>query len=95
MAQFTITGERNGKRVRVTWRDGKLTGNDPATLAVVRQIARSLEGTIQGLPGSVSTTANHLSSPYSACAIIRSVFPGKVTQDRPLPEIALPPGAIA
>jgi ferric-dicitrate binding protein FerR (iron transport regulator) len=95
MAEFTITGQRNGHPVSVTWRDGALTSNDHATAQWLQELARQLEGTIQGLPGLPSTMHDHLSSPYTACALMRSVFPGPVTQDQPLPPLALPPGAIA
>ena len=95
MAQFTVTGERNGKAIRVIWRDGKLTGNDPATLRWIRELAQGYEGSVQGLPGVPTTTARHLSSPYTAYAIIRSVFAGKTTLDRPLPKLTLPPGVVS
>jgi hypothetical protein len=96
MAEFTISGQRNGQSASVTWRDGAVSSDsDPALARWVRELAAALDGTIQGLPGLPATTHDHLSSPYSACAIIRSVFPGKPQQDQPLPPVDLPPGAIA
>jgi hypothetical protein len=95
MAEFTIHGQRTGKHVSVTWRDGALVSNDPATVQWIQELAQQLDGTIQGLPGLPSTTHDHLSSPYTACALIRTVFPGKTHQDQPLPPLDIPPGAIA
>lgn len=95
MAEFTISGQRNGHSVSVTWRDGAVSGNDDATVQWIRDLAHQLDGTIQGLPGLPSTIHDHLSSPYTACAIIRSVFAGSVTQDKPLPPLDIPPNAIA
>ena len=94
MAEFTITGKRNGKRISITWRDGQLSG-DRATVLWIKQLAQGYEGTIQGLPGAPATVTRHLSSPYTACALIRSVFPGAVEQDQSLPPLSIPPGAIS
>lgn len=99
MAEFTIRGlrDRPARRVSVTWRSGVVTSSDEdVTARWITELARGLDGTPQGLPGLPTTLHNHLSNPYSACAIIRSVFSGAIEQDRPLPQLApLPPGAIA
>lgn len=95
MAEFTISGHRTGQLVSVTWRDSAVTSSDAdATAHWIAQLADGLNGTPQGLPGLPTTLHDHLSSPYSACALIRSVFAGRVTQDQPLPPLDTPPGVI-
>lgn len=96
MAEFTISGQRNGAHVEVTWRDGALSSSDgDATARVVQQVAAEEEGRLHRYGMAPATTRHHLRSPYTTCALIRSVFPGPVTQDQPLPPLDLPPGAIA
>jgi hypothetical protein len=98
MAEFTVIGERNGVQQRVTWRNGEVSGADEASQSTadwVRQLAQLYEGRSVGLPGLARTNTEHLRSPYSAYAIIRSVFPGKTTLDRSLPRVPdVPPGAV-
>lgn len=95
MAEFTVSGERNGRRVSITWRDGALSGTDQPTVDWIEHLAAQLDGSIQGLPGLPGTLTDHLSSPYTAYALIRSVFPGKTRLDRPLPRVDIPDGAIS
>lgn len=97
MPEFTLSGRRNGQPVRLTWRDGQISGADHATVAWLHELARALDGTIQGLPGLPATTHDHLRSPYTAYALMRSLFPGATTLDQPLPPLDLsdvPDGAI-
>ena len=96
MAEFTVTGERTGQHVvSVTWRDGTLSGPDTALLDWITHLAAQLDGTVQGLPGLPKSTSDHLRNPYAACAIIRSVFPGKTTIDQPLPAVETREGAVS
>ena len=95
--EFSISGQRDGAQVRVTWRaGGALTSSDgDATARWIKQIAAALDGTVQGLPGLPSTLRDHLSSPYTACALMRSVFPGHTTLHGALPAVETPPdGAV-
>jgi hypothetical protein len=101
MTQFTITGERNGATVSITWRDGKVgatVAGDAASLAaagVVRELAKRCEGQIRDPPGLPKTSTQHLRSPYGACDIMQSIFPGKTELEGKLPPLADPPkGAI-
>ncbi len=89
MTTFAISGERNGRHITITWTDGELSG-DPPTVWWLRQYAKMIEGTMQGQVGGPYTTHDHLASPYTACAIIKSVFPGPTTQHGNLPTIDLP-----
>jgi hypothetical protein len=84
MAQFTISGERYGRHVSVTWTDGELSG-DESTCGWIRQVAKMHEGRrVRPLVGP-TTTHDHLSSPYSARVLIRLVFPGRTMQEGSLP----------
>lgn len=97
MADFTITGQRNGALVRVTWREGGAleSSDDGVTARWIEQLAAALDGTLQGLPGLPATLRDHLESPYTACALIRSVFPGHTVLAGALPPIAAAPdGAV-
>jgi hypothetical protein len=94
MAQFTISGERGGEPCSVTWTDGELSG-DAATVEWVQFFAQILEGQAVRLIPHLPTYHDHLSNVYSACALMRRVFkPGTVKQDRPLPTVYVPPGAV-
>ena len=90
---FSISGERNRRHITITWTDGELSG-DPPTVWWIRQYAQMLDGTMQGQVGGPYTTHDHLQSPYTARALIKSVFPGPTTQHGHLPAIDLPDGAI-
>lgn len=93
MTTFSISGQRNGRLVSVTWTDGKLSG-DHDTVVWLEQLAQILDGTMQGQLGGPYTTHDHLSSPYTARSLMRSVFTGKTTFAGKLPAIDLPEGAI-
>ena len=96
MAEFTVSGQRGGAPVSVTWRDGVVMSDDQdATAAWIRHLAALREGAPLRYGAAPATLHDHLQSPYSACGLIRSVFAGPVTQDRPLPPLDLPPDAIA
>lgn len=90
---FSISGMRNGAHITVTWTDGALSG-DADTAAWIETLATALDGTMQGQLGGPYTTTDHLSSPYTARALMRSVFPGTTTFTGALPTIHLPDGAI-
>jgi len=94
MTTFSITGQRGERTVTVTWTDGELSG-DTDTIEMLKLIAEAYEGRpLRALVGPV-TVYNHLSNPYTACTMIRSMFKrGTVRQDGSLPEIKIPPGAI-
>lgn len=94
MATFTITGQRDGRRISITWTDGALSG-DAETVEWIEHLAAQLDGKSQRYGAAPATLHHHLHSPYSACGLIRSVFSGRVEQDQPLPPLDLPPGAIA
>lgn len=91
---FSVSGQRDGRLVTLTWTDGELSGDDPATVAWVKELAQLLEGTMQGQLGGPYTMTDHLASPYTARAIMRSVFRGPTTFSGALPTIELPPGAV-
>lgn len=94
MTQFSISGERNGRHITITWEDGKLSG-DPATVWWIQQLAEMEEGqTVRMLVGP-ATTHDHLASPWSARALIQSVFPGKTTFAGAMPAIDVPLGEIS
>lgn len=93
MTSFSLTGMRNGQTVTVTWTDGRLSG-DHDTVAWVEFLAEELDGTMQGPLGGPYTTTDHLASPYTARALMRSVFSGKPVFSGALPPIDLPPGAV-
>jgi hypothetical protein len=97
MAGFSVSGERNGVQQRVTWRDGVLSGADEAsrqTAEWITQLAQMYEGQLHGGTGAVATTHDHLRSPHTAYALIRSVFPGRTTLEGSLPPLLAPPGAV-
>jgi hypothetical protein len=95
MTTLSITGQRGDHFVTVTWTDGELSG-DADAIAMLQLLAEEFEGRpLRAIVGPVTVT-NHLSNPYTACALMKSVFKyGTVTQDGSLPEIIIPPGAIA
>lgn len=91
---FSITGLRGSKRVTVTWTDGALTG-DTEAITRLKQMASALDGTLQGQPGGPYTMTDHLSSPYTACAMMKLLFErGTTTQHGKLPLLDIPDGAI-
>lgn len=94
--EFSISGKRDGHHVTVTWREGgALTSSDhDATARWITHLAAALDGTLQGLPGLPSTLHDHLSSPYTACALMRAVFPGHTTLHGALPPVEAPDGAV-
>lgn len=99
MTTFSITGLRGGKegdtRVTVTWTDGELSGDEDA-IAMIRELAWMNEGrSLRAIVGPI-TIHDHLSNPYTACMLIKSVFKLRTTtQIGSLPPIDIPPGAIA
>lgn len=96
MTKFSLTGTRNGKRVTVTWEDGDLSSTDPAMVQWIQELARMEEGRPVRLMPAAPTFHDHLADPYSACALIRSVFPDPRTLEMrgKLPTMEVPPGAI-
>jgi hypothetical protein len=94
MTQFSISGERNGRHITITWEDGVLGGDDPDTVAWIKQWAEMLEGQVMGMLVGPKTRHNHLESPWSARSIITHVFPGKTTFEGKMPTIEVPPGAM-
>lgn len=96
MAEFTVHGRRNGAGVSITWRDGALSSSDgDATARVVEHLAAGEEGSLHRYGMAPATLHQHLRSPYTAYAFMRSVFPGPITQDRPLPPLDVPAGGVA
>ncbi len=94
MTSFSITGLRGGKRVTVAWTDGKIT-SDAEAVERLHLIAELSEGVCRGQPGGPYTTTDHLSSPYTACAMMKLLFePRTTTQTGKLPLLDVPPGAI-
>jgi len=57
-------------------------------------VAALLEGQIFGPIGGPYSSSHHLQDPYAAAELIRSISPGKVTQEGDLPLRIAPPGAI-
>jgi len=98
---FSLTGQRRGappdaKPVTVTWTDGALSGDDDA-VKWLELLAQEFEGrTIRPFVGPMTTT-DHLSSPYSAYMLMRSIFQRvpQPTLTGALPEIDIPPGAVS
>ena len=94
MTTFSVTGLRGSKRLTIAWTDGTLTG-DAETVDWLKHIATELDGTLQGQPGGPYTVTDHLSSPYTACALMRLMFErGTATQTGKLPLLDIPDGAI-
>jgi len=95
MTRFSITGTRpNGMRATLTWEDGKL-GGDRTLVGWLTDYAAALDGTLQGQPGGPYTLHDHLSSPYTARALMRSLFRrGTIRQRGETPPLAIPAGAI-
>lgn len=94
MTTFSITGLRGDKRVTIAWTDGKITG-DADAVATLQAMADALEGTVQGQFGGPYTVTDHLSSPYTACAMMKLLFErGTTTQTGKLPLLDIPDGAI-
>jgi len=94
MSAFSITGLRGGKRLTVAWTDGAITG-DAEAVAALKQLADIFEGVTRGQPGGPYTTTDHLSSPYTACALMKDLFErGTTTQTGHLPLLDIPDGAI-
>jgi hypothetical protein len=95
MTRLVFTGRRNGRRVRVVWEDGALSG-DLEACAWIKYIARIAEasGTIVGAIGGPYSTSDHLADPYAARALILAIYPGDVRQEGDLPLRSAPPGAI-
>ena len=97
VVSFTLRGRRGSQVVTVTWTDGHLWG-DPDAIAMILRFAQAYEGKLVGpIGGGPYTTHEHLESPYSAYALIQSVFVMCRTELvagglPPLPR--LPPGAI-
>ncbi len=89
MTTFTLTGPRGDQTVSMTWTDGELSG-DPDAIAMVQLLAQGYEGHSISLTGTHRYTHHdHLSDPYSACAIMRSVF--SVPWEIRMTEGGLPP----
>lgn len=94
MTTFSVTGLRAGKRRTITWTDGALTG-DADAIQMLRTLAAALEGTVQGQPGGPYTTTDHLTSPYTARALMKTLFErGTISQTGSLPPLGIPKGAI-
>lgn len=99
MTKFSLSGKlNNGKLVTITWEDGQLSGTDPVAVATVELIARQMEGmAVRKMPAAV-TRHDHLSSPYSAYALIAMVFPNprelKLRGKLPPVDTGLPKGAV-
>ena len=94
MTTFSVTGLRGGKRVTVAWTDGVLTG-DADAVAFLKAEALGLTGTIQGHPGGPYTMRDHLANPYTASALMQSIFVrGTAHQSAGLPPLDIPDGAI-
>jgi hypothetical protein len=93
VTRFSISGERNGQQISITWEDGEL-GGDPDTVAWIEQLAEMYEGQAVGMLVGPRTRHDHLQSQWSARSLITSVFPGKTTFEGAMPTIQAPPGAI-
>ena len=94
MTTFSITGLRGDRRVTIAWTDGTITG-DAEAVAALKQMAQIFEGVPRGQPGGPYTTTDHLSSPYTACVMMRDLFErGSTTQHGSLPLLDIPDGAI-
>jgi hypothetical protein len=95
MTRLTFTGLRNGKSETITWEDGTLSG-DPEIVDWIHYVAKIAEasGTIVGGIGGPYATGDYLNDPYAARELIRSVFPGHVSEEGDLPDRFAPPGAI-
>ena len=91
---FSITGLRGGKRLTVTWTDGALTG-DADAIQMLKRLATGLDGALQGQPGGPYTTHDHLASPYTAAALMKTLFArGTTSMTGHLPPLDIPDGAI-
>ena len=89
MAQFTLTGTRDGQPLSLTWDDGQLSG-DPGAVAEVQALAQAYDG--QPVAGSLSpathTAAEHLASPTSAYALAQLAFDDMPTLHGEVPGLA-------
>ena len=72
MASFTLSAVYQGRDVRVTWTDGKLSG-DSSVVGTVAGMAVSLEGKPIVTPAGI-IEHDHMTDPYAAYQIISMVL---------------------
>lgn len=70
MSSYAIRGRMMGRRVKIEWTDGKLSG-DQLLVDFVNTDARLLEGRPVGPPTGPFNYTNHLNDPLAALFIIR------------------------
>jgi len=93
--KWTVVGTmaKHG-RVRITWQDGKLSG-DAVIVSVVQMLAQDLEGELVGPECGPYTKTKHLSNSLSAAILVGRFLEDCVIEgDVPEPP-ELPEGAIA
>lgn len=69
MTSFTVVAQPFGRRVKLTWIDGELTGNRQV-VDVVKSQAERYEGRYLMTPKG-ATRYDHLKNPYATLALIR------------------------
>jgi hypothetical protein len=98
---FSLTGVRGGRTITLTWSwspvDGGTVSGDPEGVEIVYRLAAYWEGKLIGLTPAPKTTHNHLSSPYTACRLMRDCldrhpYPTLTGRLPMLPDV--PPGAV-
>lgn len=84
--KFTATGTRNGKKVSLTWKNGKIIGGDDVCRALVEGAAEGYEGHMVGPAAGPYTKTKHLKDPVSAfCLIEEAAFQIDNLTGDPLP----------
>jgi len=84
--EFTLYGRIEERPIRLTWADGKLTG-DPETLDELRALADVLEGQPVGPePDGPFTTRKHLHNPLTAQILMQDVLDEVTGADGRLPQ---------
>lgn len=74
--KFSITGWL-GRRITITWEDGKLSSDDQPLLSTIEQIIQEYEQegfVIQEYAGGPKFDANYLQHPYSAYLILKEIL---------------------
>jgi hypothetical protein len=74
--KFSITGWL-GRRITLTWEDGKLFSDDHSLLSVINQVIEEYERdgfVVQEYPGGPSFGQDYLQHPYSAYLILLQIL---------------------
>lgn len=91
---FTVTARHRSSVQRVTWDAGQLSG-DPEAVALVQQLAQSLEGKYVGPVTGPVTQKDHLSKGLSALILMDEAFDEILTTTGRVPQAPdVPPGSV-